>query len=100
MSGARAAVSTANMAEVMYLLHYAHRITDVRVERDGASGFRFVVQLEGFDIDRDVARFQRLSQYPIPRHRFYFKNILEAVTAKDHACDATARQSIKEWGWL
>jgi hypothetical protein len=100
MSGAHTEVSTANMAEVMYLLHYAHRITDVRVERDGACGFTFVVQLEGFDIERDVARFQRLSQYPIPRHRFYFKDILNAVTVKDHGCDAAARQSIKEWGWL
>jgi dihydropteroate synthase len=75
-------VSTANMAEVLYLLDRGNRIIDVGLEATMEGPSVFSVRFEGERVEADHSRYLSFPTCPLSRLRFAFRAVAKAARDK------------------
>ena len=76
-------ISTANMAEVVYLLDRGNRIIDVGLETTLEGSSVFSVWFEGERVDLDHTSYLTFPTCPLSRLRFAFREIAKAARDKE-----------------
>ena len=76
-------ISTANMAEVVYLLDRGNRIIDVGLETTLEGSSMFSIRFEGERVDLDHSAYLSFPTCPLSRLRFAFRAVAKAVRDKE-----------------
>ena len=76
-------ISTANMAEVVFLLDTGNRIIDVGLETTMEGSRVFSVRFEGERVELDHTQYLTFPTCPLSRLRFAFRAVAKAARDKD-----------------
>ena len=82
MSAKLPTISTANMAEVAFLLDRGNRIIDVGLEPMLEGSFMFCVRFEGVHVEDDHSRYLFFPTCPLSRLAIAFQAIEQASCEK------------------